>query len=237
MPMAGQPQFAVDEDPVQKDVGGNGSQRPIHGNAHLFRRPQQGGHGHGIHLQRIGKAHDAQVFHGDLANGRLVGVDAHDGFRQQHRRAGEQKRHDAHAHQGDAVGTVYPVVVLRSPVLGEKQHAAAHEPPISGEHQRGELRTQAHRRHAALAQRGQHHGVYHASGGGQQILQGHRHGNDRHGFEKLDPGKRLGILHVHLFSEVIAQKVYCLYCIILCPGTQLFFGETGNIPAPAAKND
>ena len=81
------------------------------------------------------------------------------------------------------------VVILRAPILREKQHAAAEKAPVARKHQRGKLCAKAHRAHGRFAQRRDHHGVDHAAGRRQHVLQSHRDRNDRKVFQKLFPRK------------------------------------------------
>ena len=113
-----------------------------------------------------------------------------------HRRhQAEQEAHRHHAGQRQAVGAVDAVVVLRAPVLGEKQHPAPHEAPEAREHQRGKLGAKSHRPHLGVAQGGDHHGVHHRAGGGQQVLQRDRHGDHRHATDEVAPGEGGGGFH------------------------------------------
>ena len=56
-----------------------------------------------------------------------------------------------------------PSSSIGSPVLGEKQHAAAYKSPVSGEHQRRKLGAKSHRTNGCFTQWCNHHGVNHAA--------------------------------------------------------------------------
>ena len=68
-------------------------------------------------------------------------------------------------------------MVLSAPVLSEEQHATADKTPVAGKQERGKLGAQAHSTDALFTQRGNHHGIHHAAGGGQKILKSDGNGD------------------------------------------------------------
>ena len=132
-------QLTVDKHPVEAHIRRDGGDRRKQRDAHALGRAQQRAHRHRDDLQQVGKAHDLQVIDADRLNRRLVRIDLHDELRRKQREAGEDRGGGQHAHERQPVGPVDAVFIFRAPILREKQHAAAHKAPVSGEHQRRKL--------------------------------------------------------------------------------------------------
>ena len=187
--------MAVDQQPVQRHIGQHQSDGGVEGNPHPLSGAQQRAHTHGQDLHRIREAHHPQVIHADTLDVRLVRIDRHDPFRRKHAQTGKGDRHHHHEADGDAVGTVDALIVLRAPVLAEEQHAAAHKAPVTAEHQRRELRAQSDRTDGRFAQWGNHNRIHHRAGGGQQILQRNRNSDHSNLADEVQPGEGLLLHH------------------------------------------
>ena len=189
-------QAAEDEDKIAEEVRHHRSDAPRQRDAHLLHGAQQRSHGRGDHLQGEREADDAEILRSDGPDLHAVRIERHHQLRRKDREGAEQQARDHHEGERHAVGAPDPVVIPGAPVLGEKQHPAAHEAPVAGEHEVGELGTQAHGAHGVGPKGGDHDGIHHASCGGQQILKGHGHG-DRRDHRDQPPERRAagGIAH------------------------------------------
>ena len=187
----GEAQMPEDQHIVEAHVDKDGDDGAIEGDAHPLRAAQQGRHGHAQHHEGIVEAHDAQILHAYLLQGLFIRIQAHHRPRAEGGQAAENDGHGHHAAEGQAVGTVDAVVVLGPPVLGDEEHAPADEAPVAAEHQGGELGAEAHGPQLGLAQGGDHHGVHHAAGGGQQVLQSHRNGDHGDPAQEIPPVEAL----------------------------------------------
>ena len=201
----GKTEAAVDQHPIQKDIGRHRGNRAIQRNTYPVRGAQKSAHRHGVHLQRVGETNDPKILNADFLNGRFVGIDTHNEFGEEQRERGKDDRVRHHAEERHAIGTVHAVVILRSVILGKKQHTAAHKTPVSREHQRRKLSAQSHCAHAQFAKRGDHHGIHHAAGGGQQVLKRNRDRNDRHTAQKFFP-RESGSFRRHKESSFNVQS-------------------------------
>ena len=170
-----------------------------------IRCAQKSAHRHGVHLQRVGETNDPKILNADFLNGRFVGIDTHNEFGEEQRERGKDDRVRHHAEERHAIGTVHAAVILRSVILGKKQHTATHKTPVSREHQRRKLGAQSHCAHAQFAKRGDHHGIHHAAGGGQQVLKRNRDRNDRHTAQKFFP-RESGTFRRHKESSFNVQS-------------------------------
>ena len=178
-------QLAEDENVVADEIRDHRGNTAGKRNFDPLGGAQQRGHGGGEDHQRIGEAHDTQVPDPDLLNGGTVCVDAHDKIWRAEGERAENSRRDRHKGQHDAVGAQNALVVSGAPVLGEEEHAAADKAPESGEQETGELGAETDRTDGILPDCAEHHGIYHASGGRQDILQRHGQRDGHHHGEKL----------------------------------------------------
>ena len=120
---------------IKKAVGDHRSNASVKRNPHLFDGAEQGAHGHGQDLERIGEADDPEIGNTDGLDLRLVCVDAHDKLRRTDGESREDEADRHHEEQSHAVGTGDALVILCSPVLSKEEHAAADEAPVAGKHE------------------------------------------------------------------------------------------------------
>ena len=127
--------FSKDEKIVEKAVCHDGGDAAVERNPHLFDGAEQGAHGHGQDLERIGEADNPEIGNTDSLDLRLVRVDAHDKLRRTDGESREDEADRHHEEQSHAVGTGDALVILCSPVLSKEEHAAADEAPVAGKHE------------------------------------------------------------------------------------------------------
>ena len=120
---------------IKKAVGDHRGNASIKRNPHLFDRAQQRTHRHRKHLKRISKPYNAQIRNSNLLDFRFICVDAHDKFRCKKRKTGKQQPDAQHKQKRKPIRAGDPVIILRAPVLREKEHAASDKPPVAGKHQ------------------------------------------------------------------------------------------------------
>ena len=133
-------QMAEYQQVVEQYVGGHARDRAVKRYAHALGGAQKRAHCHCEYLERIGKAHHAQVLYAYFLNGLLVGIKLHYEVGEAGGQYHERNCHNRHECQSHAIRPVDAVAVPVAPVLREKQHTAAHKAPVAGEHERRKLR-------------------------------------------------------------------------------------------------
>ena len=130
-----QTKFSKNKQIIKKAVGDHRSNASVKRNPHLFDRAQQRTHRHRKHLKRISKPYNAQIGNSNLLDFRFIRIDAHDKFRCKKRKTGKQQPDAQHKQKRKPIRAGDPVIILRAPVLREKEHAASDKPPVAGKHQ------------------------------------------------------------------------------------------------------
>ena len=116
---------------VADTVGHNARDTADQRNLDALDRTEQRRHGGDNDLQRIGKAYDAQILDADSLDLRTVRIQTHDQIRSEDCHKSAAQSADHHEAEGKSVSTADPVMISRAPVLGEKQHSAAHKAPVA----------------------------------------------------------------------------------------------------------